>query len=104
MITNWYLGTVHKNHLTAGLCSVRHFPFHLWDCLIIQLLLTFSMVSGSCMNPKLKAWAQIKGIYDFNCTLIIVPPCIQVLAHEQPDKQTSWAHHMLQMAGISPNC
>jgi len=61
-----------KNHFIAGLCSTdKEFPIHLWDCLILQAKLTLNLLHGSCINPKLSAWAQLHGPFDFNCTPIV---------------------------------
>ena len=56
-----------KNHFIAGLCSAdKDFPIHLWDRLVPQAELTLNLLRGSRINPKLSAWAQIHGIFDFN--------------------------------------
>ena len=84
-----------KNHFIAGLCSVdKDFPLHLWDCLLPQALLTLNLLCSSWINPKLSAWAQIHGTYDFNCTPL-AQPGIHVLVHKKPDKCTTWSLHAL---------
>jgi hypothetical protein len=60
-----------KNHFIAGLCSVdKDFPLHLWDRLLPQAIATLNMMRGSRLNPKLSAWAQIHGHFDYNRTPI----------------------------------
>ena len=82
-----------KNHLIAGLCSVnKNFPMHLWDRLLLQAELTINLLQGSRINPKLLAWEQLNGCFDFNRTPI-APPGIKVVAHEKPDKRKSWQPH-----------
>ena len=63
-----------KNHFIAGLCSVdKHFPLHLWDRLVPQAIITLNLLQGSHRNPKLSAWAQFNGQFDFNHTPIAPP-------------------------------
>ena len=58
-----------KNHIIAGLCTVHpKFPLYLWDKLIPQAELTLNMLRGSRMNPKLSAWDQVCGVFDYNRT------------------------------------
>jgi hypothetical protein len=58
-----------KNHFIAGLCSTDPlFPLHLWDRLLPQALITLNLMRGSRLNPKLSAYAQVHGLFDFNRT------------------------------------
>lgn len=80
-----------KDHLIAGLCSTDpNFPLHLWDKLLPQALLTLNLLRGSRLNPKLSAYAQLHGHYDFNANPI-GPPGTHVVVHQKPDKRASWA-------------
>ena len=82
-----------KNHFIAGLCSVdKHSPLHLWDRLLPQAVLTLNLLRGSRLNPRLSAWAQLHGTFDFNRTPI-APPGIRVLVHEKPPTRTTWSPH-----------
>jgi hypothetical protein len=91
-----------KNHFIAGLCSVdRDFPVHLWDRLLPQALLTLNLLRGSRINPKLSAYAQVHGTYDFNRTPI-APPGIRVLVHQKPSVRRSWAPHAIDGWYIGP--
>ena len=82
-----------KNHFIAGLCSTdKGFPLTLWDKLLPQAELTLNLLRGSRVNPKLSAWAQLHGTYDFNRTPI-APPGMRVVAHEKPSQRESWAPH-----------
>ena len=91
-----------KNHFIAGLCSVdKHFPLHLWDQLVPQAIITLNLLRGSCHNPKLLAWAQFNGQFDFNHTPI-APPGIRVLVHEKPDKCKTWSLHALDSWYVGP--
>jgi hypothetical protein len=78
-----------KNYIIAGLCSTNEFfPLHLWDCLLPQAMITLNLMRGSRINPKLSAYAQINGAFDFNQTPL-APPGTKVLVHEKPSVQAS---------------
>ena len=82
-----------KNHIIAGLCTVHpKFPLYLWDKLIPQAELTLNMVRGSRMNPKLSAWDQLSGVFDYNRTPL-GPPGTRVLVHEKSHQRGTWAPH-----------
>ena len=82
-----------KNHILAGLYSVHpKFPLYLWDKLIPQAELTLNMLRGSRMNPKLSAWDQVCGIFDYNATPL-GPPGTRVLVHDKLQARGSWAAH-----------
>ena len=82
-----------KNHFIAGLCSVdKNFPLHLWDKLLPQAELTLNLLRGSRINPKLSAYAQLLGNFDFNRTPL-APPGIRVLVHVKPAERTTWSPH-----------
>jgi len=71
-----------KNHFIAGLCSTNNqFPIHLWDSLLPQAELTLNLLCGSQLNPRLLAWAQLFGPFDFNCT-----PIVPWSMHHHPQK------------------
>ena len=82
-----------KAHLKAGLASVDpDFPIREWDCLIPQAELTLNLLRSSRINPKLSAYAQIFGQFDYNKTPV-VPPGTKVLAHLKPDARATWAYN-----------
>jgi len=82
-----------KNHFIAGLCSTDpQCPFHLWDQFIPQAELTLNLLRGSRLNPKLSAWAQLNGPFDFNRTPL-APPGTRVVAHVKPEHRASWDPH-----------
>lgn len=82
-----------KNHLIAGLCSCDPtFPMHLWCRLLQQAIITLNLLRASRINPKLSAYAQVFGNFDYNRTPL-APPGTRVLSHDKPDKRASWAPH-----------
>jgi hypothetical protein len=82
-----------KNHFIAGLCSTDpNFPLYLWDTMVNQANITINLLRASRINPKLSAYAQIHGNFDFNRTPL-APPGTKVLIHVKPDKRKSWDPH-----------
>jgi hypothetical protein len=83
-----------KNHFIAGLCSTDpRFPIALWDkLLIIQAVLTLNLLLTSRINPRLSAYAQIYGQFNFNRTPLAPPGC-RALVFEDPQTRQSWAPH-----------
>ena len=91
-----------KNHLIAGISTTHpNFPLHEWDRLIPQAILTLNLLRGSRMNPKLSAWAQVHGHYDFNKNPI-APPGSHVLVHVKPDQRETWAPHAVDAWYLGP--
>jgi hypothetical protein len=79
-----------KNNFISGLCSVDpNFPLKLWDKLLPQAPLTLNILSKSKINPRMSAYAQINGHFDFN-RMPLAPPETRVIAHEKPDQRASW--------------
>jgi hypothetical protein len=82
-----------KNHFISILCSTdESFPLKLWDRLLEQTQITLNLLRGSRVNPKLSAYAQLFGPFDFNRTPL-GPPGTRVLVHELPKNRGSWAPH-----------
>jgi hypothetical protein len=65
-----------------------------WDQLLPQAELTLNLLRGSRINPKLSAYEQLFGRYDFNRTPI-APPGIKVLAHVKSKVRKTWVPHAL---------
>jgi hypothetical protein len=79
-----------KNHFIAGLCSVDpNFPLKLWDKMLPQATITLNLLRKSRVNPRMSAYAQLNGHFDFNRTPM-APPGTRVIAHEKPDQRSSW--------------
>jgi hypothetical protein len=88
-----------KNYFIARLSVTgSRFPLHLWCRLLPQALLTLNLMQGSCINPKLLAWSQVYGNYNFNRP----PPGIHVIVHEKPALCQSWAAHGVDGWYIGP--
>ena len=64
-----------NNHFIAGLASTDpNFPLSNWCRLLPQAELTLNLLQPSRLNPKLSAYAQLEGTFDFNCTPLAPPP------------------------------
>ena len=82
-----------KNHFIAGLASTDpKFPLSNWCRLQPQAELTLNLLRASRLNPKLLAYAQLEGTFDFTRTPL-APPGTQVIVHEKPTNHQTWAPH-----------
>jgi hypothetical protein len=91
-----------KNHFIAGLCTTDpNFPLILWDRLLPQALITLNLLRTSRINPRLSAWAQVHGLFDFNRTPL-APPGTRVLVHEKPDLRGTWSPHAVDGWYLGP--
>ena len=69
-----------KNHFIAGLYGVDdRFPGNQWDRLIPQTIRTLNMLHLSRINPKLLAYMQIWGAFDFNKTPLAPIGCKAII-------------------------
>ena len=58
-----------KNHFMAGLANTDpNFPLSNWCRLLPQAELTHNLLRASRLNPKLSAYAQLEGTFDFTRT------------------------------------
>jgi hypothetical protein len=84
-----------KNHFISGLCYVDPtFPLKLWYKLLPQATITLNLLRKSRINPRMSAYAQSNGHFDFNRTPL-APPGTRIIAHEKPDQRASWDPHGL---------
>jgi hypothetical protein len=82
-----------KNHFIAILFGTdSNFPAKQWDRLIKQAVMTLNMCRASRINPKLSAYQQVWGNFDFNKTPLAPPGC-KVVVHERPMERGAWACH-----------
>jgi hypothetical protein len=58
-----------NNHLIFILHGTdKEFPAWLWYQIIPQVVITVNMLRSSRINPKLSAYTQISGVFDYNRT------------------------------------
>ena len=69
-----------------------NFPLSNWCRLLPQAELTLNLLHASRLNPKLSAYAQLEGTFDFTHTPL-APPGTQVIIHEKPTNRQTWAPH-----------
>ena len=82
-----------KNHFVAGLCSTDpKFPLLLWCRLLLQAELAMNLLRPSHINPKVSAYNQLYGIFDFTRTPL-APPGTRVLGYVDAGKHKSWSSH-----------
>jgi hypothetical protein len=65
------------------------FPLQLWDKLLPQATITLNLLRKSRINPRMSAYAQLNGHFDFNITPL-APPGTRAIAHEKTDQRASW--------------
>ena len=91
-----------KNHFISGLASTDpNFPLSNWCRLLPQAELTLNLLRPSRLNPKLSAYAQLEGAFDFNRTPL-APPGTRVIVHEKPNQRRTWAPHGIDGWYIGP--
>ena len=91
-----------KNHFIAGLATTDpNFPLSNWYQLLPQAELTLNLLRPSQLNPKLSAYAQLEGIFDFNRTPL-APPGTHVIIHEKPTQRQTWAPHGIDGRYVGP--
>jgi hypothetical protein len=63
-----------NNHFIADLCSVDStFPMKLWDKPLPHATITLNLLLKSRINPRVSAYAQLNGNFDFNRTPLPPP-------------------------------
>ena len=82
-----------KNHFIANLCGVDpDSPLELWDKIVPQCVLTLNLLRKSRISPRLLAYAQLEGAFDFNKTPL-APVGTKVIIHEKPNYRPPWSPH-----------
>ncbi len=59
---------------------------------MLQCTITLNLLRESQLNPRLSAYKQMNGCFDFNCTPL-APPSTRVIIHEKPTVRQTWAPH-----------
>jgi hypothetical protein len=77
------------------------FTLKLWDKLLTQATITINLLRKSRINPRMSAYAQLNGHFDFNRTPL-PPPGTRIIAHEKPDQRASWDPHGLDGYYLGP--
>ena len=91
-----------KNHFISVLYGAdSSFPAKQWDRLLKQAVMTLNMCRPSRINPKLSAYQQVWGNFDFNKTPLAPPGC-KVVVHERAMERGAWACHGIVGYYIGP--
>ena len=73
-----------KDQLISGICATDpDFPMQNWDRLLEQAEIKINLLRPSRLNPRLSAYAQLNGEFDFNRTPT-APPGTRTLVHYNP--------------------
>ena len=82
-----------KNHLISNLhgCD-KQFPAYQWCRIIEQCEMTLNMLRRSRINPKLSAYTQLFGVFDYNATPL-APIGTKAFIHERPNQRSTFADH-----------
>ena len=82
-----------KNHFISDLHGYdRDFPAYCLSEIIQQCEMTQNMLQRLRINPKLSAYTQMFGMFDYNQTLL-APQCIKALAHKRAKEWKSFANY-----------
>ena len=76
-----------KNNSIAVLCSVdKDFHLQLWEILLQQATISLNFLRQSRTLPRLSAYTNIFGGFDYNHTLLS-PPGTQVVIYNRPNNR-----------------
>ena len=73
----------------------------LWCELLQQAEISINLLRSSRKNPKLSAYALLKGEFNFNKTPL-APPGTKALVFSDPDTITSWETHAKDAWYVGP--
>jgi hypothetical protein len=93
-----------KSHFKAVLVGVDDtFLMHLWDKLLSQTSTTLNLLHQSNAVPTKSAYQYIRGIFDYNKTLLAPMVCALQMKKSR-DSQGTWAEHSIDIwyLGTSP--
>jgi hypothetical protein len=91
-----------KNHFLAGTATTSpDFPLAQWCKLVEQSNITLNLQRPSRINPKLSAYAQVFGAFDYQKTPM-PPPGMKVLAHLLPQDRRSFDPHAIKGFSVGP--
>ena len=78
-----------KNHFVVGLASVdNNFRIYLCCTIVNQAEITIDLIQTPRTNPRLSAYAQIFGTFNFNATPM-APPGKEIKAHKKPNQHAT---------------
>ena len=82
-----------KNHFISILAGPDYdFPANDWDLLIPQATITLNLLRESRVNPKLSAYTQIHGQFNYN-RFPLIPAGCRAQVHDRAEDRGSWEDH-----------
>ena len=82
-----------KNHFIAVRSGTDSaFPARAWNHILEHVVVTLNMLQPSKLNPKISAYMQLHGIFDFNKTPIAPAGC-KIIIHDRTNERPAWADH-----------
>ena len=82
-----------KNHFIAVRSGMDPaFPERAWHHILEHVVVTLNMLRPSKLNPKISAYMQLHGIFDFNKTPIAPAGC-KIIIHDRTNERPAWANH-----------
>ena len=72
-----------------------------WCRLLPQAEMTLNMLKPSRLNPRLSAYAQLSGAFDYNTTPLPSPGTKKIV-YETPSSRESWATHGIEGWYVGP--
>ena len=82
-----------KNHFISILAGVDPaFPANLWTSLLEQAEITINLLRESTVNPRISAWEEIQGPFNFSATPM-APQGMMVTVHNKADQRGTWSKH-----------
>ena len=70
----------------------KQFPAYQWCHILEQCEMTLNMLRRSRINPKLSAYTQLFGVFDYNATSL-APIVTKAFIHERPNQRSTFADH-----------
>ena len=77
------------------------FPPNCWDLLVDQAVLSLNLHRPSRINPKISAYTQIHGAFNYNKTPLAPAGC-KVIVHDRIDDRGTWSEHGTRGYYIGP--
>ena len=91
-----------KNHFISILSGADpDFPTNCWDLLLPQTIITLNLLRDSRLQPKLSAYAQVHGPFNFKATPLGPAGC-KAIIHERTAERPSWGDHATDRYYIGP--
>lgn len=93
----------YKDIFIATLWGVdKNFPRNQWDYLVPEAQLNCNLLRQSRINPKLSAYAQVWGQYDYN-THPLTPPGCKCVIYNSPDDRLAFSKKRTEGFYIGPS-